>query len=339
MVRKSVVVGLVCLLCACGGGGGGGPFVADGDTAAPSVNPSVLDIVLTTDASIIIPGVSSDDSDISYVRVNGIDVQSDDGFATWIVTLPTPNPVNEFIFSAEDAAGNVDAAAASVIVKRTDLVPQATLTNVTNGTTYPEATVSITVEGTASPSGSNADIVSVVVNGVNAASTDNFATWSVDIPLVLGSNTITVSVTDANSVNDPAAAVVSVVRLDETLPTVAISTPTNNEVFSILSSAMVVGSASDNDRIDRIEVNDIDATTTDNFSTWQAILPPPVGPRNVIVRARAYDPRGNSEQANVSIQFIDDVAPTGAITTPVDGSTTESQVLTVQGTASDEHSA
>lgn len=52
----------------------------------------------------------------------------------------------------------------------------------------------VTVRGSASD---NVGVTNVTVNGVNATSDDNFATWSATIPLTQGANAITVSASDA----------------------------------------------------------------------------------------------------------------------------------------------
>lgn len=54
---------------------------------------------------------------------------------------------------------------------------------------------SITVRGTASdPEG--AEITVVRINGIDATTTDEFATWSVDVPLTPGTNMLTVETGD-----------------------------------------------------------------------------------------------------------------------------------------------
>jgi DNA-binding beta-propeller fold protein YncE len=80
-----------------------------------------------------------------------------------------------------------------------------------------EAT-SIRVRGTASPGvpttpgGQVAPVRAVRVNGVAAASDNDFADWEVDVPLVLGTNILRVETEDELGTVDPEAASVSIVR-------------------------------------------------------------------------------------------------------------------------------
>jgi hypothetical protein len=69
---------------------------------------------------------------------------------------------------------------------------------------------SISIEGQASdPDG----IASIEVNGVAATSTDGFATWEAEIPLVTGANTITVATADTLLNRNPIAAEIQIENL------------------------------------------------------------------------------------------------------------------------------
>ncbi|MBU6302827.1 MAG: sulfatase-like hydrolase/transferase [Verrucomicrobia bacterium] len=70
--------------------------------------------------------------------------------------------------------------------------PVVTLTAPANGITTSQTTVN--VQGTASDSLSG--VVSVMVNGVAATTADNYANWSATVPLAIGTNTLTATVTD-----------------------------------------------------------------------------------------------------------------------------------------------
>lgn len=65
----------------------------------------------------------------------------------------------------------------------------------------------IKVRGTASDA--NSSVAGVTVNGVAAVTTDNYATWTAEVPLELGPNTLTVTATDS-AANVSAGAAVSV---------------------------------------------------------------------------------------------------------------------------------
>ena len=71
--------------------------------------------------------------------------------------------------------------------------PAVTITSPANNTTT--TANSIVVTGTASDTISS--LTAVVVNGVNAVSSDNYATWTATVPLTPGANTITATSTDS----------------------------------------------------------------------------------------------------------------------------------------------
>lgn len=136
--HKFIITALLTLgLTACGGGGGGGSGTgntsskvttstssssskAPVDSEAPIANvlfPSKQS--LTREASIIVRGKAADNaSNISYVRVNGVDATSNDGFATWQANISLAWGMNEISIATKDAAGNINSAADVFYVKR-----------------------------------------------------------------------------------------------------------------------------------------------------------------------------------------------------------------------------
>jgi len=72
--------------------------------------------------------------------------------------------------------------------------PTLTVTNLTQGVSYSTFHGNISVQGTASDATSGVYIVSV--NGQTATTTDDFADWSVTVPLVAGANLLNVTATD-----------------------------------------------------------------------------------------------------------------------------------------------
>lgn len=110
------------LLTACGGGGGegGGGGADDVDRAAPEASIQFPpESSMTDTASITVRGSARDlaGSTITAVRVNGVDVSSDDGFATWEVTLPLEQGSNTLEVATEDAQGNATSVADTAVVQ------------------------------------------------------------------------------------------------------------------------------------------------------------------------------------------------------------------------------
>lgn len=106
----------------CGDDGGGGapdagPDAYAGDGVPPTVEVSFPPPSSLTDTpSITIRGSASDVDDIAAIRVNGTAAQTDDGFATWQVTLPLTHGANALTIESEDEFGATDATAAELTV-------------------------------------------------------------------------------------------------------------------------------------------------------------------------------------------------------------------------------
>lgn len=133
--HKFIITALLALgLTACGGGGGGtgntsskvttstssSSSQAPVDSEAPTANVSFPSKQsLTREASIIVRGRATDNaSNISYVRVNGVDASSNDSFATWQANISLAWGMNEISIATKDAAGNINSAADIFYIKR-----------------------------------------------------------------------------------------------------------------------------------------------------------------------------------------------------------------------------
>ncbi|MEE2730700.1 MAG: PQQ-binding-like beta-propeller repeat protein [Pseudomonadota bacterium] len=125
ITKLASTLSLIGFLTACGGGGGGGGNADNGGEAPLQPAAPLASIQfptpqsLTNQTSVIVRGTAQDPdgSTITGVFVNGIEVQSDDGFATWQVTVPVRLGTNTLTVETEDATGNIDPAAASVDIR------------------------------------------------------------------------------------------------------------------------------------------------------------------------------------------------------------------------------
>jgi hypothetical protein len=100
----------------------------------------------------------------------------------------------------EDPSGNLSSVASDTVSTSDDVTaPEAVITFPTTNSII-EAESSITVYGTASDNANT--ITSVQVNGVDVTSGDNFANWTISVPLTLGINTLQVSTSDALNNSD-----------------------------------------------------------------------------------------------------------------------------------------
>ena len=105
----------------CGDDGGGtpdaGPDAYAGDGVAPTVKVSFPPPSSLTDTpSITIRGSAADVNDVAAIRVNGTAAQSNDGFATWEITLSLTHGANTIAIESEDEFGAKDTAAAELTV-------------------------------------------------------------------------------------------------------------------------------------------------------------------------------------------------------------------------------
>lgn len=115
-LKYSGLLFLASLLIACGGGGSGGGSGGE-DRAAPVATIQFPpEESMTDEATITVRGTATDGSSITAVRVNGVDVVSDDGFATWQVALPLDVGTNTLAVETVDARGNSNSTADTATV-------------------------------------------------------------------------------------------------------------------------------------------------------------------------------------------------------------------------------
>jgi hypothetical protein len=211
---------------------------------------------------------------------------------------------------ASDAAGNTGFAQATFTVDT--VLPSVSINTVTTPTNVSNQTITGTREENAA--------VSVVVNtsaSVGAVSYPSTATWSCTVSnLSTGSNTVTVTATDAAGNSASAAASIS---LDSTAPTVSItspgSAPTNDNTpllsYSTSDGSVVV-------KVDSVVVSKVSGDSLNTLTDGSHI-----------VRVESTDAAGNIGSAQVSF-IIDTVAPAISIkpvTTP-----TRNSSQTISGT-------
>ena len=103
-------------------GAGGSNVDATAPTASIVFPPAVSK---TDSASITVRGTASDESEITVVRVNGVDATSSDGFATWEATVNLTPGQNTLTVETGDIALNSNAAAATAQIDSVALMATA----------------------------------------------------------------------------------------------------------------------------------------------------------------------------------------------------------------------
>ncbi len=167
-------------------------------------------------------------------------------------------------------------------------------------------------------------------------------TWTIpDLPLLTGSNLITIAVTD--SVGNRASRTVTVVRQDvsQTPPAVSIVSPTSGVTYTTSSSSTTLaGAAAPAGGITRVQwANSRGGSgTASGTSQWSA-GPIALQPGANVLTVTAFDSRGASASRALTVTYTtgtDTVAPALTITSPASTSVlTTSATIRLQGTASD----
>ena len=160
-------------------------------TGAPSTDttPPTLTITSPTNGSIVttpiitVTGTATDDTVVASVTVNGIPAT---GTTTWSANITLTEGSNTIAVVATDNAGNVGEATIEIVFDKTP--PTVTINAVSSPTNVSPQTIT----GTIAEYGSG--IKSITINGEPAVLNGN--TYSAEVLLTEGSNTITVVATD-----------------------------------------------------------------------------------------------------------------------------------------------
>ena len=122
MIQKQPLLrslALCVFLIACsdgnGTGGDGGSGGAQAPTAVITFPPAIS---MTEGDAVTVHGTAADDGTIASVSVNGVEASTDDGYATWVATVPLTPGMNTPTVSASDSESNSDAQAAEVVIER-----------------------------------------------------------------------------------------------------------------------------------------------------------------------------------------------------------------------------
>jgi len=220
--------------------------------------------------------------------------------------------------------------------------PNVTITSPANNATINNS--SVTVTGTAVDPGVGASgVSSVLVNNIAATYNPNNQTWSANVSLNFGTNTIIVRATDGAGNTSPDQQIVVVRPQDTTPPALTITSPANNsstESSSITVSGTVSDTGANATGVAQVTVNGAPATINPQDGTWTiANVSLPNAGGNEIT-AVATDNAGNTSQPvtiTVNRQNPQDTtAPTISITSPSNNTQTPNASITVTGTANDE---
>jgi len=261
------------------------------------------------------------------VSVDGSAFAPATGTTSWSFTTSTLSGGTHTITArATDDAGNTAETSVTVISDTTP--PVIAITDPADGGIF--NTSSITVSGTASDA--RLDKVEVKVGSGGWQTASGTTSWSLQVTLSEGSNTISARATDtAGNTKEASIDVIS----DTASPTVIISSPSNNSVLNTATIA-VSGTASDaGSGVQKVGVS-VDGgafATVTGTSSW-SYTTSALSDGTHTITARATDNAGNTKETSIKV-ISDTTPPAIAITSPADGETFNTSSIIVSGTASD----
>ena len=245
---------------------------------------------------VTVSGTASDETALAGVTVNGVAATL--GSGTFSASVPLVAGANTLTAVATDSSGNTASVQIQVTYTPPDVTPPLVqITSPANGAVLTSA--SVTVSGTASD---ETALTSVTVNGVTA--TLGSGTFSADVPLVAGANTLTAVATDSSGNTASVQIQVTYTPPDVTPPLVQITSPANGAVLTS-ASVTVSGTASDETALAGVTVNGVTATL--GSGTFSASVPLVAGTNTLT--AIATDSSGNSASVQIQVTFVVNAVP------------------------------
>jgi hypothetical protein len=297
-------------------------------------------------SSITVTGTASDNKELDLVQVRTGTEEwiNADGTTSWSASVTLLEGDNVIRARAADGSGNE--AFASVIVSYDPAAgdsspPSITISSPNQGAVLDDP--SLTVSGTSSDD-AGVDSVEVKLNEGDWGLAQGTVSWTYELLLSEGMNTIVARVTDI--AGKTANATIEVTHdpdsgADTLLPSVEILLPAEGAALST-DEITVSGTASDNVGIEKVEVrvNNGMWNTAQGTVSWS--LPVSLVEGTNTIEVRAEDPSGNTGEDTVSVTYVPgtvDQPPTIRILSPENGTVFSSDLVTVSGTASDDQCA
>lgn len=315
------------------------------DETPPSITiNSPNDGSVLTVPSVTVSGTASDNVDVEKVevRINGGTWSDSSGTNSWTYDAALSLGNNTIEARATDPSGNTNNDSITVEYDpdagQDREAPVITIQQPSDGLTV--TTSSLTVSGTASDD-VGLDVVEVRVNNGNWNTASGTISWSLAVSLREGSNSIEVRAFDlsGNMGDDTVTVTYEPEKVDTTPPAVTIQSP-DDQAQLTEANITVSGIASDNQCLCRVEwrINEGNWVMATGRTTWsfQTTLEPGLN----FIDVRVFDDSGNTGSTSISVTFDhtepkDTTSPELTITSPSDGSTVNTERITVSGTASD----
>ncbi|WP_244224536.1 adventurous gliding motility protein AgmC [Corallococcus sicarius] len=253
-----------------------------------------------------------------------------DGAGNWNYTLPVSLTDGTYTVTAvsTDAAGNTSTSASTTFT--VDLTaPTVGITTPGNGSTINTPTVTATGTSTGATS------VTVTFDGTDYGpiAVDASGNWSQALPGPLADGTYTVTAVSTDAAGNTSTPATSTFTVDQTAPTVAITTPANSSTTTnpnVTATGTSTGATSVTVTFDGASYGPI---AVDASGNWSQALPGPLAAGTYTVTAVSTDAAGNTSTPATSTFTVDLSKPTVAITSPVSGTTVGTSTVTIVGTS------
>ncbi|MDD5687530.1 MAG: Ig-like domain-containing protein, partial [Elusimicrobia bacterium] len=316
-------------------------------TCTPVVDTTLPTIAITSPANgatltaslLTVSGTASDNLGLSKVEVKlgaGGTYASATGTNPWSGTVTLVNGSNTIYAKATDTSNNIIETSITVTYAPPDTTPPSiVITSPANSATLTASL--LTVSGTASDNIGLSKVEVKLGAGGTYASATGTNPWSSSVTLVGGSNTIYAKATDTTGNITETSITVTYVP-DTTPPTIAITSPANGAAITTAALITISGTAVDNIGINKVEVK-LGAGGTYASATgtnpWNSSVTLVSGSNTIY--AKATDTSNNIIETSITVTYTpsDTTAPSIAITSPSNGTTLTTSLLTLSGTAND----
>jgi len=303
------------------------------DPTLPNINittPTTSATYSTTVTPLDFAGTASDNLslvDVTWANLTTATTGTASGTTTWTASIPLTSGPNTIVFTATDSVGNIQT---DSIVVTYDITPPVVVIVTPAPPTLTTQTRPLAISGTASD---NVGVVNVTwsnsLTGSSGSATFADPNWSATIPLIPGSNVITIRASDA--LGNIGSSVLTVDYSHETVaPALTIVTPAPPSFVSPSQMVTLAGTASDNVGVSVVQW--INVTTgvygiASGTTAWTADVPLANGAN--LIQVMALDDVGNSFTDSITISYaaLAEVnPPTITITAPTTSDTFDTTV-------------
>jgi len=211
--------------------------------------------------------------------------------------------------TATDPLGNTSSFSPAIAVTNDVTAPSVHITGPTSTGAAAVAASPANLSGIASDNVGVTSVTWTNSRGGAGGAVYSLGTWTASVPVLAGSNVITVSAFDA--VGNESSDVITV-TLDTTAPTIAITIPTSAATYSSTTSPLSVwGTASDDLALASVTWSNSagGSGTAIGTSLWAAAVPLTVGSN--VITVTATDTAGNATSAVLTVSYS---VPTGTTT-------------------------